>query len=61
MMTLQERGKLGNQAMAQRAKERALLLFSLQGNGVCLKRAAHMAGVSYRTARRYRARRREFC
>lgn len=55
-MTLQERGKLGNAAMAQRAAERAQRLLEAVREGECLKRAAHRTGVSYRTARRYKAR-----
>jgi len=54
-MTLQERGRLANQAYSMRAAERARAVRDLQSEGVCLKRAAHAAGVSYRTAKRYRA------
>lgn len=55
-MTLQERGKLGNEAMRQAALERARRLRDMLERGECLKRAAHHVGISYRTAKRYRAR-----
>lgn len=56
-MTLQERGKLGNAVIAGRAAARAERLLRLLEQGECLKRAAHAAGVSYRTAKRYKRRR----
>jgi hypothetical protein len=53
-MTLRERGKLGNAAIARAAAERAERMRLLLSQGECLKRAAWRVGVSYRTARRYR-------
>jgi hypothetical protein len=53
-MTRQERGKLGNQAMSRKARERAEALRGLLDEGECLKRAAFKAGMAYRTARRWR-------
>lgn len=53
--SLRERGRMGNAAMMQRAKQRAQAVTDKLREGECLKRAAWAAGVSYRTARRYKA------
>lgn len=55
-MTLRERSKLGAQAQAQRAAERADAVRRLLNEGEGIKRAAFKAGVAVRTARRYRRR-----
>jgi hypothetical protein len=53
-MTLQERAKLGGAVAAQRAAMRAETFRRLMEEGLGFKRAAWKAGVSIRTARRYR-------
>lgn len=45
-----------NEARSRYAEHRAGALLSLLEAGEPLKRAAYRAGVSYRTAKRYRAR-----
>ncbi len=55
-MTLRERGKLGNRALAEKAAMRAETLRSLLAEGEGLKRAAWKAGMAERTARRWRKR-----
>lgn len=54
--SLRERGRIGNAATMQRAEQRAHVVISKLRAGECLKRAASAAGVSYRTAKRYKAR-----
>lgn len=54
--SLRERGRMGNAATTQQAAQRAQVLAERLRAGECLKRAAHDAGVSYRTAKRYKAR-----
>lgn len=56
MMTLAERGRLGNAVTTARARERADRLLTLLEMGEPLKRAAYEAGMSYRSARRWRSR-----
>jgi hypothetical protein len=54
-MPMSDRARLGGQAKAanrQPLRERCLAALA---EGHCLKRAAYMAGVSVRSARRYRA------
>ena len=55
-MTLRERSLLGAQARARQAAERAEIVRRYLERGEGIKRAAFKAGVSYRTARRYRRR-----
>lgn len=55
-MTLRERASLATAVRQHRARQRAVKLRRFIEAGECMKRAAHAAGVSYRTARRYRAR-----
>lgn len=52
-MTLQERGRLGNQAVARRARDRQRVFQAHLAEGLTKQRAAHAAGVSIRTASRY--------
>jgi hypothetical protein len=55
-MTLHERSRRGAAVIAQKAAIRAELVRRLLEEGEHLKRAAWKAGVSHRTARRYRQR-----
>jgi molybdenum-dependent DNA-binding transcriptional regulator ModE len=55
-MTLRERASLATAVRIRRADERAATLLMLMRQGECMKRAAWKAGVSYRTARRYKRR-----
>lgn len=54
-MTLAERAHMATEARQARAALRAERLRAAIEQGECLKRAAARVGVSYRTARRYRA------
>jgi molybdenum-dependent DNA-binding transcriptional regulator ModE len=53
-MTLAERARIATAVRVRMADERARALSAALASGECLKRAASKAGVSYRTARRYR-------
>ena len=55
-MTLHERSRRGAAVRAQQAAMRAETLRRLLEDGEHIKRAAWKAGVSHRTARRYRQR-----
>ncbi len=55
-MTLADRARITTETRQKAARERAQALQSLLRQGECLKRAAWSVGVSYRTARRYKAR-----
>lgn len=55
-MTLAERARIATEARQEAARGRAQALRSLLQQGECLKRAAWRVGVSYRTAKRYKAR-----
>jgi hypothetical protein len=55
-MTLHERSRRGAAVIAQKAAQRAETVRRLLDEGEHIKRAAWKAGVSHRTARRYRQR-----
>lgn len=55
-MTLADRARIATDARQEAARKRAQALRSLLRQGECLKRAAWRVGVSYRTAKRYKAR-----
>jgi hypothetical protein len=54
-VTLAERGRMANAAYSAQRIERQRQLNELLADGVNLKRAAHLVGWSYRSARRWRA------
>ncbi len=53
-MTMAERASLGGKATAALYAPRREKLRQALAEGHCLKRAAYIAGIGYRTARRYR-------
>jgi molybdenum-dependent DNA-binding transcriptional regulator ModE len=53
-MTLAERARLATDTRIRKAEDRAERLRQAMERESCIKRAAHLAGVSYRTACRYR-------
>lgn len=53
-MTLRERARIATAVRMRIADERAERLREALEQDDCLKRAAHMAGLPYRTACRYR-------
>lgn len=55
-MTLAERGRMANAAYSAMRQAKQRQLNDLCAAGVNLKRAAHMVGWSYRSARRWRKR-----
>lgn len=55
MMPMAERASLGGKAVSALYQPKREALLSALAEGHCLKRAAGLAGVSYRSARRYRS------
>ena len=53
-MTLRERARIATEVRQRIADERAERLRAALAEEQCLKRAAHIAGLPYRTACRYR-------